>query len=154
MKWLKKTLYHCDGKTSGQRWLVFCTTLHFHMHSSLSVALLQTWASVKVALSYKLAKSHGFNLWSSEVCRAAELYCLAEGTATGCCVSESGTEHASLSEQGSLHAEPLFLISPLRRFTVTALQVSVLSAALHVVSIQLHRGICGTLLLLHLLHAF
>lgn len=51
-------------------------------------------------------------------------------------------------------SKPLFLIGPLRRLAVAALEIAILSAALHVVAIQLHRGVCGALLLLHLLHAF
>lgn len=49
-------------------------------------------------------------------------------------------------------AEPLLLVGPLGRFAVAALQVPVLPAALHVVPVQLHGGVRGTLLLLHLLH--
>lgn len=66
---------------------------------------------------------------------------------------KAGADCGSFGGRGSLHTEPLFLIGPLRCFTVAALEISILSAALHVVAVQLHRGVCGTLLLLHLLHA-
>lgn len=70
------------------------------------------------------------------------------------CFFWSAEAQESLSKcWGSLHAEPLLLIGPLRRLAVTALQISLLPTALHIITVQLHRGVRGTLLLLHLLHA-
>lgn len=63
------------------------------------------------------------------------------------------TDDAVACGLGSLHPKPLFLISPLSCFAVTALQISIFSTPLHVITVQLHGGVCRALLLFHLLHA-
>ena len=79
-----------------------------------------------------------------------------EGQVVSCWPSGVCQNVGKLPEPPSVAGDPkpLLLIGPLRRFAVAALKISVLATALHVVAVQLHRGVCGALLLFHLLHAF
>ena len=87
--------------------------------------------------------------WPAAFCTTSCSGTLNERQKVPCC----GHVGAAGVRVGSLHAKPLLLVGPLSRLTVAALQVPLLAAALHVVAVQLHRGVRRALLLLHLLHA-